>query len=91
MDRNSYIRLAGPRSCPDHWWWTRPASKAIIIFELDYAPEDGQRMPPAGAPDTDGAPLLTAVQLQLGLKLEAKKGAVQLVVVDHIEKAPTEN
>jgi uncharacterized protein (TIGR03435 family) len=42
-------------------------------------------------PDVNGMPLVNAVQSQLGLKLEAKKGPVDLVVVDHIEKAPTEN
>jgi uncharacterized protein (TIGR03435 family) len=32
-----------------------------------------------------------AVQAQLGLKLESKKGPVELIVIDHIEKTPTEN
>ena len=35
--------------------------------------------------------LFGAVQSQLGLKLEAKKGPVELVVIDHIEKTPVEN
>jgi uncharacterized protein (TIGR03435 family) len=57
--------------------------------------------PPPGAvggtdgvfrPDGEAPPdLFTAVQAQLGLKLEAKKGPVALVVIDHIEKTPTEN
>ena len=36
-------------------------------------------------------PLLGALQSQLGLKLEPKKGDVDLIVVDKIEKTPTEN
>jgi len=28
---------------------------------------------------------------QLGLKLEAKKDQVTMIVVDHVEKTPTEN
>lgn len=32
-----------------------------------------------------------AVQDQLGLKLESKKGEADVFVIDHIEKAPTEN
>jgi len=44
------------------------------------------------APDSEPlATLFVALQSQLGLKLEAKKGPVQLMVVDHIEKTPTEN
>jgi len=40
----------------------------------------------------DAAPaLLAAVPDQLGLKLEAKKAPIDLVVIDHLEKIPTEN
>jgi uncharacterized protein (TIGR03435 family) len=31
------------------------------------------------------------VRDQLGLRLEKKKGQVEVLVVDHIEKTPTEN
>jgi uncharacterized protein (TIGR03435 family) len=38
-----------------------------------------------------GPTIFTAVQEQLGLKLEAKKAPLDLLVIDHIERTPTEN
>jgi uncharacterized protein (TIGR03435 family) len=38
------------------------------------------------APDANGASLETALREQLGLKLEVRKGAVGVLVVDHIER-----
>jgi uncharacterized protein (TIGR03435 family) len=44
------------------------------------------------APDAEPAPtLMEAVQQQLGLKLEQKKGTVDILVVDHADKTPVEN
>jgi uncharacterized protein (TIGR03435 family) len=46
----------------------------------------------ANIPDgNEAANLATAIQEQLGLKLEPKKGPVDLLVIDHVEKTPTEN
>ena len=47
---------------------------------------------PAGLPETDTpSDIFRAVKEQLGLTLEPKKGPVELIVIDHIEKTPTEN
>jgi uncharacterized protein (TIGR03435 family) len=54
--------------------------------------EGGPGMPMASAPDAQSNPsLFAALQEQLGLKLEQRKGPVDLLVIDHLEKAPVEN
>ncbi|HEY3825406.1 MAG TPA: TIGR03435 family protein, partial [Bryobacteraceae bacterium] len=39
----------------------------------------------------DGPSLFTIIQEQLGLKLDAQKGPVEMLVIDHVERIPTEN
>jgi uncharacterized protein (TIGR03435 family) len=57
-------------------------------IRLDFAPQ----LSTAGSPDTQGtAELFTALTEQLGLKLESRKGAVVLLVVDSAFTQPTEN
>jgi uncharacterized protein (TIGR03435 family) len=68
-------------------------------YTLEFAPEGGHGMmgggpgpgPSVETNDQAGPNLITAVQEQLGLKLEAKKGQVDLLVIDRAEKTPTEN
>jgi uncharacterized protein (TIGR03435 family) len=49
-------------------------------------------MPAASGPDGQSSPnLFSALQEQLGLRLEQRKGPVDLLVIDHLEKAPVEN
>lgn len=48
------------------------------------------KSPGDAASDPSGGTIFSAVQ-QLGLKLEARKVPVEMIVVDHAEKAPTEN
>jgi len=52
----------------------------------------GSDPPLAGMDDSDAGPtLVQAIQSQLGLKLEQKKGPMEVIVVDHVERVPTEN
>ena len=54
--------------------------------------EGGPGMPTASAPDGQSNPsLFAALQEQLGLRLEQRKGPVDLLVIDHLKKAPVEN
>jgi len=50
-------------------------------------PHGGPAIPEASDPGTS---IFESVQ-KLGLKLEPRKGPVEIIVVDHVEKAPTEN
>jgi uncharacterized protein (TIGR03435 family) len=72
--------------------------KAKYDFMLTYSPESTNTPtpppPPGGANAPEAEPLpdiFSALQAQLGLRLESKKGAVEMIVIDHIEKTPTEN
>ncbi len=59
--------------------------KGSSKFSLKWTPDDQP------APATGSAPsLFTAIQEQLGLKLESTKGPVDILVIDHAEK-PTAN
>lgn len=69
-------------------------------FTVTFLPESGGRgmppgAPPPGAPelppiDPNAPSLPTALQEQLGLKLEAAKGPVEMIVIENIEQ-PTED
>ncbi len=54
-------------------------------------PGPGDAAPRLGAPESDAATVQVAVQDQLGLKLEPKKAPAEILVIDHMEKTPSEN
>lgn len=53
-------------------------------------PGPGQGPAPSGD-EAEAPSLFAAVQDQLGLKLDKKRGPLDLLVIDHAEKVPTEN
>ncbi len=54
---------------------------------LDWTPDDA----PAANDSAAGPSLFTALQEQLGLKLDATKGPVEILVIDRANRTPTEN
>jgi uncharacterized protein (TIGR03435 family) len=54
---------------------------------LDWTPDQFPSDRPADLPPIDpkGPSLFTAVQEQLGLKLESARGPVDVLVIDHVE------
>jgi bla regulator protein blaR1 len=71
--------------------------KGTYSFTLKFISETGlgggplpPAPPSADAPDTAGTSIFTAIQDQLGLKLESTKTPVESYVIEHIEE-PSEN
>jgi uncharacterized protein (TIGR03435 family) len=61
-------------------------------FQLEYAPGGGSsRDSAANIPGDPVRDIAAAVQLQLGLRLERKKIALDELVIDRAEKEPTAN
>jgi uncharacterized protein (TIGR03435 family) len=52
---------------------------------------DATGSPVPVSPDAVGPTIFAALQEQLGLRLEGRKGMLEMVVVDSVEKGPTEN
>jgi uncharacterized protein (TIGR03435 family) len=65
-------------------------------FKLAWSPDESQagkpgaQAGPANGADPGGPSIFTALQEQLGLKLEATKGPVETMVIERVEK-PTDN
>ena len=79
----------------------RTGLKGNFDFKLTWTPDPGQTAtplgggPPPGAdapppPDPNGPSVFTALQEQLGLRLESQKGPVEMLVIESVAK-PSEN
>jgi uncharacterized protein (TIGR03435 family) len=67
-------------------------------FVLTFSPEGlngpgGRAVPAAATPDTQEPQrdLFSALQSDLGVRLESKRNPVEMIVLDHAEKTPTGN
>jgi uncharacterized protein (TIGR03435 family) len=85
--------------------WTAPLDRTGLTgtydFKLQWTPDESQPFrgidgnpvlvpQDVHPPDSSGPSIFTAIQEQLGLKLESQKGPAKILVVDHVEK-PSEN
>jgi len=71
--------------------------KGKYDFKLTWTPDGPQGFGPGGPlppgveppppPDPNGPTIFSALQDQLGLKLESEKGPVDMIVIDGVEKA----
>ena len=78
----------------------RTGLKGKFDIKLQWTPDPGQGFGPPGPPppgveappplDPNGPSIFTALQEQLGLRLESQKGQVEALVIDRVEK-PSEN
>jgi uncharacterized protein (TIGR03435 family) len=65
----------------------------LFDIRLDFLPDETTAALPPPPPGASGGPLdsanpsiLTALQEQLGLRLESAKGPVEVIVIDHVER-----
>jgi uncharacterized protein (TIGR03435 family) len=66
----------------------------LFNFTLEWRPEDTRRLMEPGDSGQDpvaGPSIFTALEEQLGAKMEVRKGPVEILVIDHVERVPTEN
>jgi uncharacterized protein (TIGR03435 family) len=69
--------------------------KGSYDFNLDWTPAVRYNAATRGdAPTGETGSVLSvfeALEAQLGLKLESKKVSLPIIVIDHVERVPTEN
>lgn len=66
--------------------------KGTYDIDLSWAPDPAfEAHPNAELPPSPAADLFTAIRESLGLRLESRKEPVEVLVIDHMERVPTEN
>jgi len=74
----------------------RTGLTGAFVLDLEFTPDQpgpGGALQPGGGPQTapsDGPSIYTAIQEQLGLKLDSQRGPVDVLVIDHAEQPTTD-
>jgi uncharacterized protein (TIGR03435 family) len=78
--------LSGPLGRPV---WDMTGLTGRFDFSINYSPY----LPADTAPTNDDTQraLLEAMRDRIGLKLERREGSLEMLIIDHLEKLPTEN
>ena len=63
-----------------------PERAQFLVSPGIAAPGPPPEIPPLPLVDPNGPSLFTALQEQLGLKLESRTGHVEIIVIDHVER-----
>ena len=61
--------------------------KGRYDLKLEWAPDDSQTPDVDAPPEVAKWPIFGAVKYQLGLRLEPTKGPVEVLIIDHVERA----
>jgi uncharacterized protein (TIGR03435 family) len=66
--------------------------KGNFDIHLEFAPDNAIALAAQSSPNADlsGPSIFTALQEQLGLRLELSKGPIEVLIIDHVER-PSEN
>ncbi len=77
---------------------TRPGLTGIYDFHLAFVARENAPIPQEqAAPEitseaaTPAPDLVQAVEKQLGMRMESRKIPVESIVIDHLDKVPTDN
>jgi len=66
-------------------------TEGSFTFELKWTPEDLSAKEKKAEKESAGPSIYDAVREQLGLKFEERKAKLPILIVDHVERVPTEN
>lgn len=83
------LKAPGDRTLADRPIFNMTGLSGLFDFRLEWSVDNPA---PSGPPDGNAGPdIFSAIHDQLGLKLEPRKMPVKVVVVDSVDKVPTEN